>query len=126
MAEDLSELRKLSFAPSRLPPLDVLETFVSTGTEGDPAVEETTSRSGMSRWFPVEGGHRVQILYQGGDYDSARFSLITGAWDHDHCKRCGATIPAMTLCYVTENGPYIVLCEACHRLLEMSPSSGAA
>jgi hypothetical protein len=126
MAEDLSELRKLTFVPSRIPRLDALEVFVPKGSEADPAIEEVTKRTGASRWFPVDGGHRVQILYEGGDYDQARFSLVRGGWDHEHCTRCGNTIPSMTRCWVTESERYIVLCEACHKLLEMSLEPGAA
>ncbi len=62
----------------------------------------------------VDGGHRVLILYEGGDYDTNRFSLLRGGWDHEHCTRCSCRIEPMTLCWVTEDGPYIVLCEECH------------
>ena len=76
MAKDLSELRKLTFVPTRIPRLDALEVFVPTGSEADPEIARVAERTGFSRWFPVEGGHRAQILYQGGDYDQARFSLV--------------------------------------------------
>ena len=55
------------------------------------------------------------ILYEGGPYDADRFTIQKGAWDHEHCKRCGETIQSMTLCWVTAGGPYVILCDSCHR-----------
>lgn len=117
MEEDLAKLRRLSFVESRIPALDALEGFVPTGAERDPAVEAAGARTGFSRWYPVEGGHRVQFLYEGGEYDAQRFTLVKGAWNHEHCKRCGAQVASMTLCYVTRTGPFVLLCAACHDLV---------
>jgi hypothetical protein len=117
MNRDDSELRKLTFMPSRVPALDALEVFVPTGDARDAEFDEVAGRTGESRWYPVEGGHRVLILYEEGPYDTGRFVLRKGAWDHDHCGRCGAAIPSMTLCFVTEDGEYVLLDEACHRRL---------
>ena len=114
-AESLEQLRALKFMPSRIPALDALEIFVPNGSPDDPELSELRDRTGQSRWYPVEGGHRVLILYEGGPYNASRFKLLTEAWDHEHCTRCGATIPPMTLCWVTEEGPYVVLDESCHR-----------
>ena len=61
----------------------------------------------------MEGGHRVLILYEGGPYNAQRFALAKGAWDHEHCSRCGATIEPMTLCW-TRAGEYVLLDEKCH------------
>ena len=118
MSGDLEELRGLSWMESRIPKLDALEVFVPKGAENDPVLDEVRSRTGMSRWFPQGGGHRVAILYEGGGYDADRFSLIEGGWDHEHCSRCQATIEPMTLCWVTESGPYILLCSDCHELVD--------
>ena len=126
MDDDLARLRELSFAQSRIPSLDALEGFVPTGGERDSAVEAARALSGFSRWHPVEGGHKVQFLYEGGEYDTARFKLVRGAWDHEHCRRCAAKIQSMTLCFVTTSGPYVVLCEACHDLVRGSGHTGAA
>ena len=112
MNEDLEDLRGLSFMPSRIPALDALEIFVPDGAPADPELNELQSRLGQSRWYPVEGGHRVLILYEGGPYNSQRFSK--GAWDHEHCSRCGHTIEPMTLCWVTVSGQYVLLDEKCH------------
>ena len=114
MDDDLAHLRTLTFHPSRIPALDALEIFVPKGAEADPDVTAIRSRTGFSRWFPVEGGHRVLILYKGGPYNTDRFTLRKGAWDHEHCKRCGASIEPMTLCWVSNR---TILCEACHREL---------
>lgn len=121
MISDLSELRGLSFMQSRIPALDALEVFVPVGAEQDFVLEEVRARTGSSRWFPVEGGHRVLILYEGGDYDHSRFSLAKGGWDHEHCDHCNVRIEPMTLCWVTQSGLYVLICDACHRPVAVSP-----
>jgi hypothetical protein len=117
MDDDLTRLRELSFVESRIPSLDALEGFVPTGGERDPAVDAAAALTGFSRWQPVEGGHKVQFLYEGGAYETTRFKVVKGAWDHEHCKRCTKRIESMTLCFVTTSGPYILLCETCHDLV---------
>jgi len=112
---ELEHLRTLTFAQSRIPGLDALEAFVPTGVESNDELAELTSRTGFSRWRPVEGGHQVLILYQGGPYDRRRYTLRKGAWDHEHCKRCLVRIPPMTLCWVSTGRDYTILCEDCHR-----------
>lgn len=114
-AENLEELRALKFMPSRIPALDALEVFVPNDASDDPELAEVRSRSGQSRWYPVEGGHRVLILFEGGEYNPSRFKLLNRAWDHEHCSRCGASIPSMTLCWVTVEEPYVLLDESCFR-----------
>lgn len=64
---------------------------------------------------PVAVGHRLRVLYQGGGFDPARFTLVPGGWDHEHCSRCGGTVEPMTLCWVTPDGPSVLLDEKCHR-----------
>ena len=122
MERDLKELRRLKFMPSRIPLQDALETFVPTDAPPDDELQEITSRTGSARWYPVEGGHRVLILFQGGSYDPQRFTLQRDAWDHEHCSHCGDTIPSMTLCWVTASGEYIVLDEKCYRELQAAQS----
>jgi hypothetical protein len=92
----------------------MLEIFAPDGAPPDPEIEELQSRTGGSRWYPVKGGHRVLILYQGGAYNSERFRLAKGAWDHEHCSRCRKTIAPMALCWVTEAGPFLLLDDECH------------
>ena len=109
---------------SRIPALDALSAFVPQGQENDPAVAEVSKRAGASRWHPVSGGHRVLFPYEGGAYDSQRFAVEPGAWDHEHCKICRARIAPMTLCWVTERGPYIILCESCYAEVAADPQKG--
>lgn len=113
-SEELTWLRQLRFVPSRIPKLDAISTFVPTGSETDPVLAETHAQSGFSRWFPAEGGHKVSFPFEGGAYDASRFELEPEAWDHETCKTCRLHIDAMTLCWVTESGPYVILCEGCH------------
>jgi hypothetical protein len=118
MDDELEYLRQFSYMPSRIPVLDALEGFVPTGSEDDPQINELQRRTGFSRWFPVSGGHRVLILYEGGEYDHSRFTLVRGAWDHEHCKRCQSIIQPMTHCWVTRDSPFVILCETCHGVVE--------
>jgi hypothetical protein len=114
---NLKELLPLSFMSSRIPALDALAAFVPLGEEKAPWIAQRV-QTWPSRWTPLEGGHRVLILYEGGPYDAARFVVEAGAWDHEHCSRCQATIQQMTLCWVTEGGPFVLLCGDCHSELE--------
>ena len=100
---------------SRIPALDALSAFVPDSTKPDPVITETENRVGRSRWYPVAGGHRVLVPYEGIEYDPTRFTLDSRAWDHEHCEACEENIPSMTLCYVTESGPYILLCAGCYK-----------
>ena len=81
----------------------------------DPIIEEMSARCGESVWYPVEGGHRVLMLYDGGAFDPSRFSLEPGVWAYDECAICCESIPPMTLCRVTRAGqPYFLLCALCY------------
>ena len=112
--EELSGLPTYSWMMSRIPARDALSTFVPDGSESDPAIAEMQERVGGSRWFPVQGGHRVVMLFDGGSYDASRFTIEAKSWDHEHCDSCNEHIPAMTLCYVTEPGQqYVLLCAGC-------------
>jgi hypothetical protein len=114
--QDLSELPKYPWMESRIPARDALAAFVPDAPAPDPVIAEMQDRVGGSRWFPVQGGHRVVMPFDGGSYDSSRFTIESGAWDHEHCDVCGEHIPAMTLCHVTEpEQPYVLLCAACYQ-----------
>ena len=117
MDDELLELRRLQYHPSRIPALDALEIFVPDGASVDPELEEVRSKTGFSRWYPMDGGHRVLVLYQGGRFNEHRFTLRKGVWDHEHCKRCGQRIPSMTLCWVSTGASYTILCAKCHELV---------
>jgi hypothetical protein len=99
---------------SRIPALAALVMFAPDGTGPDPVIAETQRRMGGSRWYPVPGGHRVLIRYDGSAYDTDRFTVDPRAWDHEHCDACNKNIPAMTLCWVTRSGQYFLLCINCH------------
>ena len=124
MTEDLERFRHLRFMRTRIPAQDALEVFVPDGAPPDGEIQALQSKTGQSRWYPVEGGHRVLILYQGGAYNAERFALAKGAWDHEHCSRCGTTIAPMTLCWVTEAGRFVLLDDACHETV-FGPGSAA-
>jgi hypothetical protein len=115
--QELKELRQLEYRESRIPALDALEAFVPDDARHDSVIAEMTSRTGFSRWKPVEGGHQVLILYEGGGFDSNRFTLRQGAWDNEHCKRCASRIRAMETCWVSTGDGYTILCAECHRLV---------
>jgi hypothetical protein len=112
--DELTWLRQFAFAPSRIPKLDALVAFVPFGHESDPSVALATERTGFSRWFPVDGGHRVLVPFEGGEYDAARFSIEPEGWDHETCKICRTHIPSMTRCWVSTGDLYVILCEQCH------------
>lgn len=113
--EEREWVRQLRFMPSRIPALDALEIFIPHGAPDDPEIDELRKRTGQSRWYPEAGGFRVRIPYEGGPYNAERFTLVKGAWDHEHCQCCGASIKPLTLCWVTESGPWVLLDEACYR-----------
>jgi hypothetical protein len=72
-----------------------------------------------SRWYPISGGHKVLALYEGGEYDQTQFAIEEKAWDHEHCEVCNVQIPSMTLCWVTESGPWIPLCSECKERMDI-------
>lgn len=116
LTEHAERYRQYKFSPSRIPALDALSVFVQ-GEEEDTVVNEMIDRVGFGRWYPVEGGHEVLILYEGGPFDVSRFTIKKGARDHEHCRGCSANITPMTLCWATESGPHVILCETYHRQL---------
>lgn len=113
----LSEFCGRLFICKQFKPLDAIETFVPAGQEEDEIIEEYSERTGTSRWYPVEGGHRVIFPYLDEEYDSSRFKIMKGAWNHEHCDGCGDTIEASEKCWVTESEPYALLCEKCYEKL---------
>ena len=114
MPDDVTEYRSLDFMRSRIPARDALEAFVPTGAVPDAEMQEVVGRTGFSRWHPVDGGHLLRTLHEGAPYNEARFTLIKGGWDHEHCTRCGVSIKPITLCWVTRTDPFVLLDEKCH------------
>ena len=123
MSDDLERFRQFRFMRSRIPAQDALEIFVPDGSTLDEETKELQARTGQSRWYPVAGGHRLLILYQGGAFNAERLTLAKGAWDHEHCSRCGTSIAPMTLCWVTAAGPFVLLDEGCHEAVFGSGSA---
>jgi hypothetical protein len=115
--DPFSQLRGLRFMQSRIPVLDGLTTFVRDNEPLTGSVKETLEQR-FSRWYPQEGGHKVVLPYEGGEYDPEHFRLEEKVWDHEHCRVCGESIPAMTLCWVTQEGPFIVLCTDCKEQMD--------
>jgi hypothetical protein len=124
--QELLELPAYPWMPSRIPLRDALVTFVPDAPPPEPVIAQMQSRLGQSAWYPVQGGHRVLMPYDGGAYDAGRFTVEARAWDHEHCSVCQERIPAMTLCHVTKPGqPYVLLCAACHERHVTSKSQTA-
>ena len=95
------------------PPSNALSALIQEGQEPPQAVKETIDRVGLARWYPVAGGHRILVPHRGEAFDAAHFRVEEGAWDHEHCAVCEETVPATTRCWVTETGPFIILCLKC-------------
>ncbi len=41
---------------------------------------------------PNEAGFFASFKFNGESFDEERFRLITGGWDHEHCRLCAATV----------------------------------
>jgi hypothetical protein len=118
-----TELRGLPFMPTRIPAVDALVAFVPEGQPIRAAVQATLDRIGSGRWFKVAGGHELLMPYEGGQYDRAELKIRPKAWDHEVCSGCQGRVPAMTPCWVTEHGPFKLLCTACKA--QMDAEGGA-
>jgi hypothetical protein len=113
--EERAQLAELPWMQSRIPALDALTIFMPDGTGPDPVIEETARRmGGRGRWYPVAGGVRGVMPYNGQPYDTAGFTLEPKGWDFNDCDACVNQIPAMTLCWVTRSGAYYLLCTECY------------
>ena len=109
----IEKLPSLKWMPSRIPIRDAAVVFVAEGAMPPPLPYE----SGESRWYPVQGGHRLAIPYDGQPLEGSLFDVQKKLWDHTTCDYCSRRIPAMTLCYVTESGTYLELCVDCYGAL---------
>ncbi len=64
---------------------------------------------------PVNG-HRAWSDYHGEPYDTSKYDLVEGAWDHEHCSVCLFSIKNGHRYW--ENQDRIkLLCDACHEAL---------
>jgi len=41
---------------------------------------------------PNEAGYYASGIYHGEPFDSARYRVVRGGWDHEHCYICGAKV----------------------------------
>jgi len=80
---------------------------------GDRHFEQRTfsSRPALVAKEPVNG-QRMWRDYHGEPYDSSKFDLVEGMWDHDHCSVCWFSIKDGHTYW--ENHKRIKLCDACH------------
>ena len=124
MSDRFAEFRGLSFVPSRIPVTDALVAFIPHGQPIRPAVQEALDRAGSSRWYPAAGGHELHIPYEGGPYDRAHFKVRPKAWDHETCSSCAKRLPPTTSCWVTEDGPFTLLCGACKAQMDAESEEG--
>jgi hypothetical protein len=53
----------------------------------------------------------------GRPFDTSRFRLIKGGWDHDHCYICTATISPGDAWWAAEPPDKVGLCPDCHAQL---------
>ena len=111
MFTDLNQLPSLKWMPSRIPVRDALVAFVPEETKPP----EPPFSSGETRWYPVPGGLRKVVPYDGQPIDAPEFHFEKGLWDHTTCDCCNARIAAMELCYVTARGQYEALCIICYK-----------
>jgi len=119
----VDELAGFAWMESRIPAQPGLVAFVPDGAR-DPAVGALAATH-PSRWYPQEGGTRVVVLFDDDlEFDPTRWHVEQGAWDHEHCDMCEEHIPSMTLCWVTEVDPYVLLCDACHAKVVATARAG--
>lgn len=119
----MNQFHQYHFVESRIPTLDALTIFIPNGQESDKALADMNRQVGQSRWYPVPGGHEVRYPFEKQPYDKTRFQIEKEGWDHENCKNCNDTIPSMTLCWVAEEKPRILLCEKCHQELKNENNS---
>jgi hypothetical protein len=70
---------------------------------------------------PNEAGYYASHPYHGGPFNAARFRLVRGGWDHDHCFICAATIKPGDEWWAASPPDEVGLCLACHERLFGSP-----
>lgn len=104
-------LASLEWMPSRIPVRDALVAFVPD--QASPP--EPPYNSGETRWYPMSGGLRMVLPYDGQPISAPHFHIEKSLWDHTTCDSCRARIEAMELCYVTVRGDYVGLCLACYK-----------
>jgi hypothetical protein len=104
--------------------LDALAVFVPYGQPIRPEVQKTLDRIGAGRWFSVAGGHELLMPFDGGQYDRGEFTVRRGGWDYETCSNCRSRVPAFTPCWMTEHGPFKLLCITCKAQMDDEADKG--
>jgi hypothetical protein len=80
--DEITKLGSYEWMESRIPALDALVGFIPDKIPRNPSIQKTLDAvRGGSRWYPVEGGHRVVIRdFQELTYDSEFFKIEKGMW----------------------------------------------
>lgn len=55
---------------------------------------------------------KVEILYEGQEFDATKFRLAKAQWDHEHCLACRFSIGDGNTFWQNASGD--ILCDACH------------
>jgi hypothetical protein len=111
-------LQSAEFEERIFPGMDALVAIVPKGGDVPGEVKQTVDDAGAGRWFPFEGGWKVVCPYTGQDFNSDRFTVEKGGWEHEHCDGCQGTIGVGDHCWVaeTEDECYVI-CDNCHKML---------
>ena len=64
-------------------------------------------------------GHRMWKEYDGKPYDSSRYDLVEGMWDHEHCSICFFKITD-GFTYWENTKRIKLLCDACYETFSKS------
>jgi hypothetical protein len=69
---------------------------------------------------PNEAGYYVSVVYHGESFDPARYRVVRGGWDHEHCHLCWAKVLPGDEWWATRPANFedeIGLCLDCHSKL---------
>jgi hypothetical protein len=119
MRRDVSMAKKTNPSKSDLvrdvfPVIDALVSFVPDGQDPPQQLQDQLDQRGHARWYPVEGGHRVKMPFQGADPPPGPFEIERGGWDHDHCDNCNANIHVGEEFWKTMDEDFAVFCTSCY------------
>ena len=119
--EQLAQLRKFrrrKFNRARVLNTDALVAFLPSPGSIPAEVEERKELAAEMRLYPAQDGYWLKWPYDGSSFDPNLFHVESGGWDHEHCSSCNATIGVNKVCWITERGSFVILCDACHRQLD--------
>jgi predicted nucleic acid-binding Zn ribbon protein len=64
---------------------------------------------------PNAAGWYQEGRYDGGPYDSTKYRMVKGGWDHEHCFLCGKRIEKGDRWWAALPPDTVGLCEECHQ-----------